>query len=133
MINLYFTIKQYKSVKRCTSEVEVSTSLYASVQLDSWLDIQAQLYERFCGGEGFKLFVSYVILRLYKKNQCPTMSGTGLKVCLVVRCGGAMVCKPIIVFSLAQAEQNQAKAESSETNVGLSTPIPRLPFQKSQG
>ena len=29
------------------------------------------------------------------------MPGTGLKVC-----GGGMVCKPILVFSLGQAEQN---------------------------
>ena len=42
---------------------------------------------------------------LYNEFQSHTMSGTGLKVCggMVGGCGGW--CKPIIVFSLAQAEQ----------------------------
>ena len=47
---------------------------------------------------------------LYTKLWCPNMPGTGLKVC--VRCGGCGGwgggwLKPIIVLSLAQAEQNQ--------------------------
>ena len=41
------------------------------------------------------------MLRLYTECQCPTMSGTGLKVCV----GGMAVCKPILVFSFVQAEQ----------------------------
>ena len=46
---------------------------------------------------------------MYTQFQCPTMPGTGLKVCVVwAWCGGcAVACKPIIVFRLAQAEQFQ--------------------------
>ena len=50
------------------------------------------------------------MLRLHTEFQCPTMPGTGLKVC------GGMVggmvggwCKPILVFSLGQAEQYLCK------------------------
>ena len=50
-----------------------------------------------------KLFIC-VILLLFTKFQSPTMPGTRQKVC--VRCGGVVWwCKPIIVFSLDQAEQ----------------------------
>ena len=38
---------------------------------------------------------------MYTTFQRPTMPGTGLKVC---GCG-VVVCKPILVFSLGQAEQ----------------------------
>ena len=41
---------------------------------------------------------------LHTKFQCPTMPGTGLKVCGGM-VGGRVVCKPILVFSLSQAEQ----------------------------
>ena len=46
------------------------------------------------------------MLRLYTKFQCSTMPGTGQKVCGVVGggCGGWWL-KPILVFSLAKAEQ----------------------------
>ena len=47
-----------------------------------------------------KLFI-YVMLRLYTEFQCFTMPGTGQKVCG----GGWVVCKPILVLSLAKAEQ----------------------------
>ena len=51
----------------------------------------------------FKNLFRYVILKLYTKFQCPTVPGTGQK---VFRGGdGVVVYKPIIVFSLAQAEQ----------------------------
>ena len=45
------------------------------------------------------------MLRLYTEFQCPTVPGTGLKVCggMVGVVGGW--CKPILVFSLGQAEQ----------------------------
>ena len=43
------------------------------------------------------------MLRLYTKFRCSTMPGTGQKVCGVG--GGVVVFKPILVFSLAQAEQ----------------------------
>ena len=59
------------------------------------------------GGLGnflFKSLLSYVMLRLYTAFQCPTIPGTGLKVC-VVWWVWWWVCKPIIMFSLAQAEQ----------------------------
>ena len=49
------------------------------------------------------------MLRLHTEFQCPTMPGTGLKVCGGMvgggMVGGGMVCKPILVFSLGQAEQ----------------------------
>ena len=44
------------------------------------------------------------MLRLHTEFQCPTMPGTGLKVCGGM-VGGGMVCKPILVFSLGQAIQ----------------------------
>ena len=45
----------------------------------------------------------YVMLELYTEFQCPSMAGTDQQVC-----GGMVaVCKPIIVFSVAQAEQKQ--------------------------
>ena len=46
------------------------------------------------------------MLRLHTKFQCSTMPGTGLKVCGGWY-GGWVVwwCKPILVFSLGQAEQ----------------------------
>ena len=41
------------------------------------------------------------MLRRYTEFQCHAMPGTGLKVC-----GGmVVVCRPILVFSLGQAEQ----------------------------
>ena len=46
------------------------------------------------------------MLRLCAEFQCRTMPGTGQKVCGTV--GGGMVgvvCKTILVFSLAQAEE----------------------------
>ena len=45
-----------------------------------------------------------MLIRLYTECQCPTMPGTELKVC-VQWYGGGTVCKPIVVFNLAQAEQ----------------------------
>ena len=52
-----------------------------------------------------KLFI-YVMLRLYTKFQCSTMPGTGQKVCGGVVGGWAGGwLKPILVFSLAKAEQ----------------------------
>ena len=46
------------------------------------------------------------MLRLYTEFICPTMLGTVLKVCGgMLWCGDGVVCKPIIVFSLVQAEQ----------------------------
>ena len=45
------------------------------------------------------------MLRLHPEFQCPTMPGTGLKVCGGGGMVGGMVCKPILVFSLGQAEQ----------------------------
>ena len=41
------------------------------------------------------------MLRQYTELQCSTMPGTGQKVCGVV----GVVFKPILVFSLAKAEQ----------------------------
>ena len=51
------------------------------------------------------------MLRHHTKFQCSTMPGTGLKVCVgaVGGCGGWVRwggCKPILVFSFDQAEQN---------------------------
>ena len=49
-----------------------------------------------------KLFI-YVMLRLHTEFQCSTIAGTGQKVC-----GGGwvvVVLKPIIVLTLAKAEQ----------------------------
>ena len=46
-----------------------------------------------------------VILMLHTKFQFPTMPGTGQQVCGGGWVGG-MVCKPILVFSFGQAEQN---------------------------
>ena len=48
------------------------------------------------------------MLRLHTEFQCPTIPGTGLKVCV-----GALVrwCKPILVFSLGQAEQLASHAK----------------------
>ena len=44
---------------------------------------------------------------LYTEFQSPTMPGTCQKVCVRVWCGGwVWWCKPIIVLSLDQAEQN---------------------------
>ena len=52
-----------------------------------------------------ELFIC-VILMLYTECQSPTMPGTCQKVCVGgwggVGCGG---CKPILVFSFGQAEQ----------------------------
>ena len=47
------------------------------------------------------------MLRHHTKFQCSTMPGTGLKVCGGMVGGGwvVVVCKPILVFSLSQAEQ----------------------------
>ena len=42
---------------------------------------------------------------LFAEFQCPTMPGTGLKVCVVD--GVVWWCKSIIVSSLAQTEQLQ--------------------------
>ena len=53
----------------------------------------------------FKKFFLYVILKLCTEFQFPTMPATGQKVC-----GGGVVggwLKPILVFSLAQAEQHK--------------------------
>ena len=57
------------------------------------------------------------MLRLYTEFQCPTMSGTGLKVC--VRCGGGggWWLKPIIVFSLVQAEQKATRWDYAKRGV----------------
>ena len=41
---------------------------------------------------------------LYLEIQSPTMPGTCQKVCVVRWVGGG--CKPILVFSFGQAEQN---------------------------
>ena len=46
------------------------------------------------------------MLRLCTEFQCPTMPGTGPKVCV---CGDAVGLKPILVFSFGQAEQNTFK------------------------
>ena len=46
----------------------------------------------------FKKLFNCVILRLYTEFQCPTMPGTGQKVC---GGGGGWVCKPIILLSLS--------------------------------
>ena len=63
--------------------------------------MHGEVLERF-----FKNLLSSVILRLYTKCQCPIVPGTARKVCgAVVWSGGMMVCKPNLVFSLAQAEQ----------------------------
>ena len=51
-----------------------------------------------------KLFI-YVMLRLYTEFQCSTMPGTGQKVCGGGWVGGGWVFKPILVLSLAKAEQ----------------------------
>ena len=53
------------------------------------------------------IFCAGVILMLYTEFQYPTMSGTGQKVCVGMVGGGwvGLVCKPILVFRLAQAEQ----------------------------
>ena len=48
---------------------------------------------------------------MFTKFKFPTMPATGQKVCgVVVWCGGCggWWLKPILVFSLAQAEQNQS-------------------------
>ena len=47
------------------------------------------------------------MLRLYTEFQCPAMSGTGLKVCVRWVWWWWVVwwLKPVIVFSLVQAEQ----------------------------
>ena len=63
---------------------------------------------KFCLAEGvggwfeeeekiFKKLFRCVILRMYTEFQCPTMPGTGQKVCG----GGGWVCKPIIMLSLS--------------------------------
>ena len=60
---------------------------------------------KFCLAEGvgvkkkkiFKKLLSCVILRMYTEFQCPTMPGTGQKVCG----GWWWVCKPIIMLSLS--------------------------------
>ena len=64
------------------------------------------------GGDIFlKKFFLYVILKLCTKFQYPTMPAAGQKVCgggvVVVWSGGWL--KPILVFSLAQAEHTQTK------------------------
>ena len=56
------------------------------------------------GGKVFFFYKNCLVkLRLYIQFQCFTMPGTGLEDC--VHCAGMVVCKPTIVFSLAQAEQ----------------------------
>ena len=50
----------------------------------------------------FNKFFLYVILKLHAKFQCPTMPGTGKKVCGGGWVGGT-VCKPILVFSLVSS------------------------------
>ena len=64
--------------------------------------------ERWWGGWNFfNKFTLYVILELCAEFQFPTLPAAGQKVCgggvVVVWSGGWL--KPILVFSLAQAEQ----------------------------
>ena len=54
------------------------------------------------------------MLRLHTEFQCPTMPGTGLKVC-GGGCGGWVVWYvPILVLSLGQAEQYTSCTRTSK-------------------
>ena len=49
-------------------------------------------------------------IKIEMKFHCPTVPGSGQQVCL----GGMVVCKPILVFSLAQAEQLAMNSDTQE-------------------
>ena len=74
------------------------------------------LAEGLGGGRGvkkkkiFKKLFSCVILRLYTEFQCPTMPGTGQKVC---GGGGGGCVNPIILLSLSQKLNNSVQLRSS--------------------
>ena len=58
-----------------------------------------------------KNLFSQVIVMLYTKFQCLNMPGAGQKVCGGMVCGVVVwwVCKPVLVFSLVQAEQYESE------------------------